>query len=61
MEWKPSKPGHISKTIKHGSAVVTIHRPDLNNAERKKREQTAVENLNNSLRVYLGNWSKAVE
>lgn len=54
MEWKPSEiPGYITKTIKHGPATVTIHRPELKAGERAKREQQTIEMLSHSLRGYL--------
>ena len=52
-EWQPSKPGYISKTFRHGSASITIHRPILQEKERAARTQKTVDNLNHSLCDYL--------
>lgn len=53
-EWKPSElPGYITKTIKHGPATVTIHKPVLKARERAKREKQTAEILSHSLRGYL--------
>jgi hypothetical protein len=51
--WQSSKPGYITKTIKHGPATVTLHKPDLEPNERDKRERQTIEILSHSLRGYL--------
>jgi hypothetical protein len=47
------KNGYISKTIICGQATVTIHRPVLTDAERKKKVKHITESLGHSLRDYL--------
>lgn len=38
--WKPAldRPGYRVKTIQHGNCTIEIYRPELTDAERKKRE-----------------------
>lgn len=53
MNWRQSKPGYISKTIQHGPATITIHRPILTDSERTERKQKTVDTLSHGLRDYL--------
>lgn len=51
--WTPSK------TIRHGSCTVIIHRPELTHTERAKREQAAKETLERVMREYLNRKDQA--
>lgn len=42
------------KTIQHGAATIHIHRPDLDDQERAKREQEIRGTLEHTLREYIG-------
>ena len=44
---------YISKTIQHNNITITIRRPVLDDAERKKRQKQIVDSLGHSLRDYL--------
>lgn len=41
MDWKTSesRPGYLEKTLRHGSAIITVYRPDLSPQEREARER----------------------
>lgn len=41
-----------TRTIRHGSCTLIVHRPELSDAERAKREQAVRETLARELRSY---------
>ena len=47
-----------SKTIRHGSCTVILHRPELTQTERAKRERAAKETLERVMREYLNRKEK---
>lgn len=44
---------HTTKTIQCGACTVHIHRPELTEAERKKREQAIMQTVGGTMRAYL--------
>lgn len=42
-----------TKTIKHGSCTIIVHRPELTRTEKAKRERAAQETLESVMREYL--------
>lgn len=44
---------YISKTVKHGQVTINVHRPVLDDDERKKRTKQIIDSLEYSLRDYL--------
>lgn len=43
----------MRKTIQYGSATIIIHRPDLDDQERAKREQEIRGTLEHTLQAYI--------
>lgn len=53
-KWTTEKlPGYRSMTIKHGSCTLIIHRPDLTDKERERREALLQSNLSNAMKSYI--------
>jgi len=48
----PERPGYRTKTIKRGNCTIVIHRPDLDEKERAKRE--------NLVEIALSNYAKSL-
>lgn len=53
-EWTTDKcPGYRSKTIQHGACTIIIHRPELDDKERAKRETQVQDILSRAMRDYI--------
>lgn len=48
--WTNIIPGYRSKTIKHGNVTIVIHRPELTDKERTKRENAVEAALSSYVR-----------
>ena len=59
--WAPSPehPGYRYKVIQRGACTITILRPELDDAERQKREAHAKAVTERALRSYIFNKRKA--
>lgn len=55
MNWtaSQSRPGYVEKTLKHGSATITVYRPDLSDEKRKARETEITAALRPIMASYL--------
>lgn len=55
MDWKPSdsRPGYIEKTLRHGSATITVYRPILSTQEREAREREITAALSQIMAGYI--------
>jgi hypothetical protein len=59
MDWTTSnsRPGYQEKTLRHGSATITVYRPNLNTSEREAREREVAA----ALKPILANYIRRVE
>lgn len=48
--WTNTIPGYRTKTIKRGNVTIVIHRPELTDKERAKRERAVESALSNYAR-----------
>ena len=49
--WTNTTPGYRTKTIKRGNVTIVIHRPELTDKERAKRERIVETALSNYART----------
>lgn len=47
------KQGYTTRTIQRNGATIIVHRPNINEVERKKRAEQIVSGLEHSLHSYL--------
>ena len=47
------KQGYTTKTVEYNGVTIVVHRPIIDEGERKKRTQRIVDGLGHSLRDYL--------
>lgn len=52
-EWTSTLPGYRTKTIKHGSCTIIVHRPILTEQEQAKRERQIQDSLSRGLSDYM--------
>ena len=50
--------GYTTETIQRGAYLIRIHRPELSETEREKREHQIRDTLENALKSYIGRKEK---